>query len=180
MTSTSIDPYAWQILLQLYQQKSGDDKPAPRRPWVWAVLSPTETAALGTLIDAWVDSYNRIDAVNEHELVPPCWPAHFGLATKLPVMTWLYYAAHRDPGATIIAATEYHLRYLPAFRTSVERMLGRDPAACRAGQHPDTWRKSIDEALDSWQHSTPDAHHDEDAVATLTQLGFGFPTRNTG
>lgn len=156
------------ILVQMYETK-----PVPGQlratPWTWAALTNDTAAALSRLIDQWVHYYNGVHAVTPKELVPPCWSRHHGLAHRLAVMAWAYYYSHHDPSATPFMAADYHARYLSGFRTDLDRLLGRDPMACRAGDHPATWRSTTDEQAD--RYSAVDATSE---LGPLMAHHFGF------
>lgn len=111
-----------------------------RTPWTWSVLSQEESAALKRMVRRWVADYNVVHAVTSRELIPDCWPLHPGLAYDLAVMVWVYYDTHHDRRTTPLMAGDYHLRYLPGFRSRLDHLLGSDPAGCRAGEHPASWR----------------------------------------
>ncbi|MEO6086787.1 MAG: hypothetical protein ABIQ18_27100 [Umezawaea sp.] len=157
-----------QILVEMYEAKPVPGRPRAT-PWTWAALDNNTAAALSRLIDQWVHYYNRVHAVTPKELVPPCWSSHHGLAHRLAVMAWAYYYAHHDPAATPFMAADYHARYLSGFRGDLDRLLGRDPMACRSGDHPKTWRSTTDEQAD--QYSTVDATRE---VSNLMAHHFGF------
>ena len=148
-------------------------------PWTWAALTPRERAALATLIDHFVTSYNQTYATTEDDLIPPCWPQHPGLAYELAVHVWLWYCTHHDPNTTPEHAGDYYLRHLPGLRHRLDHHLGRSPGECRTNHHPTTWRTDADTALQTHQdRSTTDAQHRR-ALATLASQHFGFTPEQT-
>jgi hypothetical protein len=142
-----------------------------RAPWTWAALDTTQAGALARMVQQWVDDYNRVHAVTEKEIIPPCWPHHHGLAHELAALVWLHHHVHHEATATPPLIADYHSRYLPAFRTRLDRLLGRDPASCRTGQHPATWRAPADDHLARYVASQSNSS----ALDELTARHFGFP-----
>ena len=55
------------------------------------------------------------------------------------------------------------------FRSDLDRLLGRDPMACRSGDHPETWRSTTDEQAD--RYSPVDASSE---LGYLMAQHFGF------
>ena len=118
-----------ELLLDLYHSAGSDGEPR-RPPWTWAALKPYERDALLRMCAEFVESYNRIHAVKEDELIPPCWVLHHELAAELAVQVWLYYFAHLDTKATPALAGDYYGRHLPGFRQRDGEALGG--GRCRA------------------------------------------------
>lgn len=175
MTDHSSSPDAdLALLLARYETPDTPDE-RRRPPWTWPALDRTERAGLARMIDIWVDSYNRVHATSEDDLLPPCWRQHPGLATELAVQVWHWYAIHTDPRATVAAAAEFYGRHLPGFRGRVDHMLGRSPGECRSGQHPSSWRKDVDDARAVHIAYPHDAARDDADVVLLGALHFGFP-----
>lgn len=141
---------------------------AERLPWSWPTLSPGEREASATVLDGFVESYNRIWAISDTQAVPPCWHRHPALAHDLATLAWAYYQAYRDPTATPDLALRFQAQ-LPGFAERVDRWLGADPDACRAGQHPATWHDT--EAVTEGRRSSAE---DTDAVVLLGFETFGF------
>jgi hypothetical protein len=171
---TDIDAADVDLLLARYNAPADE---GPRgAAWAWSALNDEERTALARVIDVFVATYNTVYAVTEDELIPPCWRHHAGLAHELAVQLWLWYWANLDPKATPAIAGDYHGRHLPGFRSRVDRLLGKSPKECRRGDHPDTWRKSADELLNTY--ATLPAHPERDDVLAIELLGglhFGFP-----
>lgn len=140
-----------------------------RAPWTWSALSESESGALTRTAQRWVDDYNVVHAVNHRETVPVCWFRHPGLAHDLAVMVWVYFGSHHDRRATPHLAADYHLRHLPGFRSRLDHLLGSDPASCRAGRHPASWRSSPGEPV----HPVGSASH-ECSVESDSRLSFTF------
>ncbi len=140
-------------------------------PWSWSTLSPTEVDALVELVDDFVSAYNDVWALTDADTVPRCWHHHPALAHDLSALAWAYYQAYRDPGATPDLALRFQA-HLPGFRARIDGWLGADPAACRAGRHSRTWRRSS-----GTPHAAPAraSSEERDAVILLGVPDFGFP-----
>lgn len=173
MTDNGIPAADLEQLLARYHAASSDEDRRPP-PWAWATLTDAERQVLARLIEAFVATYNRVYAVNDSDLLPPCWRRHPGLAADLAVHVWLWYATHLDPTATPFTAGDYYRLHLPAFRGRVDRLLGASPPECRQGEHHDTWRSDADRQLAV--HATLPAQRDRDTadLARLAALHFGF------
>jgi len=165
-----LEPAPFMELLAAYHQPATAG--AERLPWSWATLSPEEREASATVLDGFVESYNRTWAMNDQQTVPPCWHHHPALAHDLAALAWAYYQAYRDPMATPDRALRFQA-HLPRFAERVDRWLGADPAKCRDGRHPAVWRES-DRATAAPDRSTDE---DADAVLLLGRETFGFLLR---
>lgn len=141
-----------------------------RPPWTWHSLDQAERGDLEQLVDNWVSTYNRTLATSVRETVPPCWRHHPGLAAELPVMIWHWFFVHRGQTAQVTSAAEFYARHLPAFRGRVESYLGEAAEDCRAGNHPEDFRRELDMLIDKW----PDPVSDAEAVDVLAALHCGF------
>jgi hypothetical protein len=135
------------LLLERYHAKPSASDPR-RPPWNWAVLAADERDAQHRLLHTFVDFYNHTYAVTEDDVIPPCWPHHPGLVHELAAHLWLWYATFLDDAATAFAAADYYLRHLPGLRQRLTHYLGRSPAECRQGHHPDTWRRELDSIME--------------------------------
>ena len=137
-------------------------------PWSWATLTPAEGEANATLLDGFVESYNRIWAIHDDETVPSCWHRHPALAHDLAALAWAYHQAYRDRDATPGRALQFQAQ-LPLFARRLDRWLGAEPAECRAGRHPGSWRAA-------GTTTPPDRSGPEDAhaVVLLGDEAFGF------
>ncbi|ALG06368.1 hypothetical protein [Kibdelosporangium phytohabitans] len=144
----------------------------PRWPWTWSAMTPDQAAALDTVVERWISTYNKVWAHTEAEIVPACWRQHPGLAIDTTVMTWGYYFAHHDPRATPLVAVQYHHQALVHFRSAVERWLGEEPRKCRTGQHPDSWRAGPESLIDLMSGNTKTVHNEPHMP--LRELHFGF------
>lgn len=162
-----LEPVAFEELLAAYRQPSAAG--SGTLPWSWVTLSPAEGEANATLLDGFVESYNRTWAIRDGETVPPCWHRHPALAHDLASLAWAFYQAYRDPDATPGRALQFQ-SHLPLFAGRLERWLGSKPGECRAGRHPNSWR---DEA---GTRAVPDRSgpEDTDAVVLLADESFGF------
>ncbi len=147
-----------------------------RLPWSWATLSPAERATSATMLDGFVESYNRTWAISNEQTVPPCWHRHPALAHDLATLAWAYYQAYRDPMATPDRALQFQADLL-RFAERINRWLGGDPGECRVGRHPTSWRDA-DRVTGVSRRSTTE---DSDAVILLGVETFGFvpPTPTT-
>ena len=110
-------------------------KTGGRPPWTWSNLTGEEAEELDGALDAFVASYNNTLALQLEHIVPRCWREHPALAQELPVQYWGWWAAHRDPRATPLAALEYYNRHLPAFQGRLTALLGLSSGECRKGRH---------------------------------------------
>lgn len=128
------------------------DRPTSTRvtPWTWIALTDPDRDALAEFAAHWVDHHNRIYAVAEDQLIPPCWRQHPRLAVELAVMAWMWYSAHHDPTGIVERAGEFYLRHLPGFHSRLPALLGRSPSECGEGQHPPTWRKDTEQKTNNW------------------------------
>jgi len=170
--ATAFDQNDLTMLLALY---NNIDEPL-RRPWCWSALTAPEREALAQMIDVYVASYNHVLAIDVADIIPPCWRRHDGLAWELATQMWLWHQSYMDPKATPAAAAELHGRHLPAFRTRLNRLLGRDPNDCRNNRHPPTWRKAEEQLTILADLPTPLSAPQEQAVAVdLGEVHFGFP-----
>jgi hypothetical protein len=144
-----------------------------RLPWSWATLSPAERVTSATVLDGFVESYNRTWAISNEQTLPPCWHRHPALAHDLAALAWAYYQAYRDPTATPDRALQFQAD-LVRFAERIDRWLGGEPGACRAGRHPTSWR----DADGITRASRGSAIEDTDAVTLLGEetFGFGRPT----
>jgi hypothetical protein len=176
MISPTFDPADLELLLELYNAPADADQ-SRRPPWTWPMLTRAEREALARMVTAFVYSYNRVYAVADTELIPPCWPQHPGLATELAVLMWHWYAVHVDPKATVQAASEYYLRHIPGFRPRVEKLLGISPGECRRSDHPASWRNEADDLLTAGPAAQAIADPDLDQLGSLN---FGFPSGRGG
>jgi hypothetical protein len=168
--SAALEPSTEQDVAVLLALLDAEPAAVRRTPWTWAALSDEQAAALRRTVRQWVADYNAVHAVTSRELIPGCWPLHPGLAHDLSVMVWVYYDSHHDRRSTPLMAGDYHLRYLPGFRSRLDHWLGSDPASCRAGEHPVSWRTSPGEAL------RPADHHQlaDPGESRATHSSFGF------
>ncbi|MFT7835716.1 hypothetical protein Q5530_06170 [Saccharothrix sp. BKS2] len=169
--STALEPSAEQDVAVLLALLDAEPAAVRRTPWTWAALSDEEAAALRRTVWRWVADYNLVHAVSSGERIPDCWELHPGLAHDLAVMVWVYYDTHHDPRSTPLMAGDYHLRYLPAFRARLDRLLGSDPAGCRAGEHPVSWRTSPGEIRLPPDRNQP-VNADEENMALRSSFGF--------
>jgi hypothetical protein len=161
-----IEPAPFIELMAAYRQPATAG--AERLPWSWPTLSPGEREASATVLDAFVESYNRTWAISDKQAVPSCWHRHPALALDLATLAWAYYQAYRDPTATPDLALRFQA-HLPRFAERVDRWLGADPGACRAGRHPASWHDT-DRVTGARRSTTEDA----DAVILLGAETFGF------
>jgi hypothetical protein len=140
----------------------------PRPPWSPGLLDAGEGDWAAQLTHRWVVHYNTTLATGAEEVIPPCWPAHPGLAAELSVWAWCWHDAHvtaTDPSK----AADFYTRHLPAFRDRIKAYLGANPPACRAGQHPQNWHRHVDEATATFPEA-PDPHQ----AKTLGVFDYGF------
>jgi hypothetical protein len=147
--------------------RRGDDG---RRPWNWASLPPEHREALVELIDGFADSYNRVWAMSDDQLIPPCWHRHPALAYDLAALVWGYYAAYRGRDASPEAALRFQTQ-LVHFADRLDRWLGSGARDCRDGQHPRDWRPVRSRAV----HPDRDSVEYADEIALLGAEDFGFP-----
>ncbi|KOX27067.1 hypothetical protein ADK67_14680 [Saccharothrix sp. NRRL B-16348] len=169
--STVTEPSAEHDVAMLLALLEAEPAAIRRTPWTWAALSEKEAAALRRTVRRWVADYNAVHAVTSRELIPDCWELHPGLAHDLAVMMWVYYDSHHDRRSTPLMAGDYHLRYLPGFRSRLNHLLGSDPASCRAGAHPASWRTTPGETRHLVDHHQP---VDADEGSTALHFSFGF------
>ncbi|QFZ20568.1 hypothetical protein [Saccharothrix syringae] len=184
--STATEPSAEHDVVMLLALLDAEPAAIRRTPWTWAALSKQEIAALRRTVRRWVNDYNVVHAVTSREVIPDCWELHPGLAHDLAVMVWVYYDTHHDPRSTPLMAGDYHLRYLPAFRARLDHLLGGDPASCRAGEHPASWRTSPGDVLrpaDRLQAADPGEPSEALSFAfgftggsAMSSMRFGVPT----
>ncbi|MFE9751013.1 hypothetical protein ACFYOT_39425 [Saccharothrix saharensis] len=175
--SAALEPSAEQDMVVLLALLDAEPAAVRRTPWTWAALSHEEAAALRRTVRRWVADYNLVHAVSSRELIPDCWPQHPGLAYDLAVMVWVYYDSHHDRRTSPLMAGDYHLRYLPGFRSRLDRWLGSDPTSCRAGEHPASWRATPGEALRPADHHRP-VDGDEETAALCFSFGFTADNRS--
>lgn len=161
-----LEPAPFIELMAAYRQPATAG--AERLPWSWPTLSAGEREASATMLDGFVESYNRTWAISDKQAVPPCWHLHPALALDLATLAWAYYQAYRDPTATPDKALRFQA-HLPRFSERVDRWLGTEPGACRAGQHPTSWHDT-DRVIGAGRSTTEDS----DAVALLGIETFGF------
>lgn len=161
------------VLLARYDDPGNEQSPR-RPPWTWSALTPAEAGAMARLVDVYVETYNHVHAVTEDDVIAPCWRLHPGLATELAVQVWLYYAAHLDTKATPMLAADFYGRHLPGFRSRIDRLLGRSPGECRAGQHRDTWRKGAEEMIGKQANPGANVVGGEQEIALLNGMHAGF------
>lgn len=83
-TATSFAPADVELLLDRYNTAGSDSEPR-RPPWTWAALNHDERLALLRMCHVYVASYNRVHAVGEEEIIPPCWVLHEQLVAELAV-----------------------------------------------------------------------------------------------
>jgi hypothetical protein len=167
--SAATEPTAEQDVAVLLALLDAEPAAIRRTAWTWAALPEKEVAALRRTVRRWVADYNAVHAVTSREFIPDCWELHPGLAHDLAVMVWVYYDTHHDARSTPLMAGDYHLRYLPAFRSRLDHLLGSDPASCRAGEHPASWRSIPGDAL-----RPPDQLHAVDPGVPNEALHFSF------
>jgi hypothetical protein len=132
-----------------------DNTPGRRLPWNPALLDADERRALESLLARFVADYNTRLAVAADEVIPPCWPKHEGMAHFLAVLAWGWYSVHVDPAARALEALDFHERHLPLTRVELTRLLGRNPAQCRRGEHDDNWRKPADDLIGQTKAAPP-------------------------
>jgi hypothetical protein len=176
-TATAFRAEDVELLLGLYTATPSDTEPR-RPPWTWAALNQDESLALLRMCNVFVSSYNMVHALDEKELIPPCWALHHELAAEIPVQVWLYYAAHLDAKASPLIASDWYGRHLPGFRSRVDRMLGGGPKECRKGEHPPDWRKPVDDLIAKYEGLAGDEDGARATVELLGDLHFGFSHLN--
>lgn len=166
-----LEPVPFIELMAAYRQPATAG--GERLPWSWVTLSTAERVASATVLDGFVESYNRTWAINNEQTLPPCWHRHPALAHDLAALAWAYYQAYRDPTATPDRALQFQADLI-RFAERIDRWLGGDPGACRAGRHPTSWRDA-DGITGASRGSTIE---DADAVTLLGEetFGFGSPT----
>lgn len=141
-------------------------------PWSWDSVTDAVRADLIERLPVFVADYNRLYVTKPSQLVPRCWPLHPALAREVAVLyaTWLA-SFHEDTGAAHNGAYWFD-RWLPGFQGRIQDWLGKEPDACRAGQHPDNWN---DVAALIGRHTT-----DLDEVSgQLRDLPYLMPTAST-
>lgn len=175
--SAATEPFPEHDVAMLLALLDAEPAAIRRTPWTWAALSEKEAAALRRTVRRWVADYNAVHAVTSRELIPACWELHPGLAHDLAVTVWVYYDTHHDRRSTPLMAGDYHLRYLPAFRARLDHLLGSDPAGCRAGEHPASWRTSSGEVLRPVDRNQL-VNADEENVALRSSFGFTAKDRS--
>ena len=166
-----LEPVPFIELMAAYRQPATSG--GERLPWSWATLSPAERATSATVLDGFVESYNRTWAISNEQTLPPCWHRHPALAHDLAALTWAYFQAYRDPTARPDRALQFQADLI-RFSERIDRWLGSDPGECRAGRHPTSWR----DASGSTGASRGSTIEDTDAVTLLGEetFGFGRPT----
>lgn len=117
-----------------------------RPPWTWSNLTEDEAEELDSLLDSFVACYNITLALQLEHIIPRCWREHPALAQELPVQYWGWWASHRDPRATPLAAMEYYNRHLPAFQGRLTALLGLSSGECRKGRHGSAVEQSVQDA----------------------------------
>jgi hypothetical protein len=147
-----------------------------RRPWNWAALPPEHREALVELVDRFVDSYNRVWAMTDDQVIPPCWHRHPALAYDLAALVWTFHGAYRDGAASPEAALRFQ-DHVVSFAGRLDRWLGRGARDCRDGRHERSWRSVRSRGLRPDRNSLEYA----DEIALLGVEHFGFepdtPTR---
>ena len=108
-------------------------------PWSWDSLDEDLFDSLSVVLVDFVCDYNNTFVVKPGQLIPSCWPAHPGLAREIAALYATWITAFHQTKATPPDAAYWYDRTLPGFQDRITMWLGRDPDACRAGQHPDNW-----------------------------------------
>ncbi|PRZ39679.1 hypothetical protein CLV47_11843 [Antricoccus suffuscus] len=108
-------------------------------PWSWDSNDEQLVESLSVTLVDFVRDYNATFVVKQAQLVPYCWPAHPGLAREIASLYSVWASAFHGSAATPGDAAYFYDRTLPGFQDRVTMWLGRDPDACRAGQHPRDW-----------------------------------------
>ena len=136
-------------------------------PWSWDSNDEQLVESLSITLVDFVRDYNATFVVKQAQLVPYCWPAHPGLAREIAALYASWASAFHGSGATPGDAEHFYDRTLPGFGDRVAMWLGRDPDACRAGQHPRDWN-DLASKIES---------HDGRAEATLQSLRDDYGSR---
>lgn len=136
-------------------------------PWSWDSLDEQLVESLSVALVDFVRDYNATFVVKQAQLVPYCWPAHPGLAREIASLYSSWASTFHTSSATPETAAYFYDRTLPGFQDRVTMWLGRDPNACRAGQHPRGWN-DLAEKIES---------HDNRAETTLASLREDYASR---
>lgn len=108
-------------------------------PWSWDSNDDLLVESLSVTLVDFVCDYNTTFVVTPAQLVPSCWPAHPALAREIASLYSSWATAFHGSKATPADAEHFYSRTLPGFADRITMWLGRDPDACRAGQHPRDW-----------------------------------------
>ncbi|MFD6417026.1 hypothetical protein [Streptomyces sp. NPDC060194] len=101
-------------------------------PWDLGALTPELAAPMPAWLDAVCRWLNSRYAWQPHDVIPPCWAKHEGLAYEIVALAFARADALPDAGSAVL----WHEQY-GRFLIRIQKALGRSGDECRAGRHED-------------------------------------------